>query len=78
MFDEIVTQLGDDEMAVLEALARRLLQGQLAYGRLDLARDKRSWKKEKGEELMDRLIYETFAEVADMLKTEKAAAVRRR
>ena len=60
----IVSELGADEVRVLEALAARLLEGQRAYGRLDLRHDARDWRKERGQELADALIYGAFAEVA--------------
>jgi hypothetical protein len=61
---DVVAELGTEERAVLLVLARRLLAGQRAYGRLDLARDARDWRKERGEELADALIYGAIAEVA--------------
>jgi len=65
--DATCSDLGDDELAVLLALARRLLAGQRAYGRLDLARDPRDWKAERGAELADAMVYTCFAEVAATL-----------
>ena len=56
----IVSELGADEVRVLEALAARLLEGQRAYGRLDLRHDARDWRKERGQELADALIYGAF------------------
>jgi hypothetical protein len=60
----ILSELGDQEIAVLTVLARRLLAGQRAYGRLDLAHDARDWRKERADECADLLIYSAIAEVA--------------
>jgi hypothetical protein len=64
---EALAELGPDERMVLLALARRLLAGQAAYGRLDVARDARDWRKERAEELADALVYGAIAEVAATL-----------
>lgn len=61
---DVTSQLGAEERRVLLALARRLLAGQRAYGRLDLAHDRRDWRRERAEELADSLIYGAIAEVA--------------
>jgi hypothetical protein len=66
----LVAELGPEELLVLEALARRLLAGQRAYGRLDLAHDGRDWRKERGEELADALVYTAIAEVAATMPRE--------
>jgi len=60
----LAAQLGEQERAVLLALGRRLLAGQRAYGQLDLANDRRNWRRERAEELADALIYGAIAEVA--------------
>jgi hypothetical protein len=60
----VLEQLGADERRVLLALARRLLAGQHAYGRLDIANDARDWRRERAEELADALVYGAIAEVA--------------
>jgi hypothetical protein len=59
-----IAELGADERRVLLGLARRLLAGQHAYGRLDLAKDGRDWRKERADDLADALIYGAIAEVA--------------
>jgi hypothetical protein len=64
----VVDQLGADERCVLLVLARRLLSGQEAYGRLDLASDPRDWRRERAEELADALVYGAIAEVAATTK----------
>ena len=61
---DVLAELGADERRVLLALARRLLEGQKAYGRLDLANDARDWRKERADELADALVYGAIAEVA--------------
>ncbi len=53
----VVRELGPDERRVLLVLARRLLAGQCAYGRLDVARDGRDWRRERADELADALVY---------------------
>jgi hypothetical protein len=65
--DALVRDLGDQEIAVLVVLARRLLVGQQAYGRLDLCGDARDWRRERAEELADALVYGAVAEVAASL-----------
>jgi len=52
---------------VLLVLARRLLAGQKAYGRLHVATDGQDWRKERGEELADALVYGAIVEVAASL-----------
>jgi len=42
---------------VLAEVARRLVAGQRLYGQLDLARDRRDWTAEAGEELADAAVY---------------------
>ena len=59
--------LGHDERMVLAVLARRLLAGQQAYGRLDALHDRRDWRRERAEELADALVYGAIAEVASKL-----------
>ena len=56
-------RLGNDEVVVLAELAARILVGQEQYGRLDLANDKRDWRKEKAEEEKDWLFYVVFEDL---------------
>jgi aryl-alcohol dehydrogenase-like predicted oxidoreductase len=63
-----IAELGTDERRVLLALARRLLAGQRTYGRLDVARDGRDWRRERADELADALVYGAIAEVAATLE----------
>ncbi len=67
---DVVRELGAEEQAVLLMLAKRLLAGQRAYGRLDLAKDPRDWRKERADELADALVYGAIAEVAATMKGE--------
>jgi hypothetical protein len=60
----ILEELAPQERMVMLVLARRLLAGQKGYGRLDLANDKRDWRRERAQELADVLVYEAIAEVA--------------
>ena len=48
-------------------LARRLLAGQRTYGCLDLASDRRDWRKERADELADALVYGAIGELAGTL-----------
>lgn len=65
---ELGTELGLDEHRVLVVLAKRLLEGQLAYGKLDLHNDPRDWRKERAMEVQDLLIYSAFLELRESLK----------
>ena len=65
---DVVRELADEEQAVLLVLAKRLLAGQRSYGRLDLAKDPRDWRKERADELADALVYGAIAEVAATIK----------
>jgi hypothetical protein len=60
---EIAAQLEPDAVRVLAFIARRLLAGQRAYGRLDIATDRRDWRKERAEELADAFVYGAIAEI---------------
>ncbi len=60
---DVVAELGPDERRVLVVLARRLLEGQQVYGRLDLAQDRRDFRHERALEVQDLLIYSAFAEL---------------
>jgi hypothetical protein len=62
---DLLCELGPDERRVMLVLARRLLVGQWAYGRLDVARDRRDWGKEAREEAADLAIYSAIRIVAD-------------
>ncbi len=64
---EVIAELAEQERSVLLVLARRLLAGQRGYGRLDLSKDARDWRRERAEELADALVYGAMAEVAAAL-----------
>lgn len=71
----VVSQMGPDEVRVMVVLARRLLEGQRAYGRLDLATDRRDFRAERAAEIADMLMYSAFAELQ---ASDKAAAAPQR
>ena len=48
---------GDDLAPALLTVVTRMLKGRADYGELDLAMDRRNWKREIAEENADRLIY---------------------
>lgn len=52
-----VTDLGPDEVRVLRRIAERLRLGRRLYGRLDIAKDGRDWRKEASEEALDQSVY---------------------
>jgi len=58
--DAACADLADDELRVVAHLARRLLEGQRRYGRLSLATDRRTWRRERAEEIADLLMYSAF------------------
>jgi hypothetical protein len=64
----VLSELGDEERAVLLLLARRLLEGQRAYARLDLANDPRDFVHERGLEIQDLLLYSAFEELARQVR----------
>ena len=70
----VIATLGDDEVAVLLVLAKRLATGQQEYGRLNLRRDRRQWRREAAEEAADLLAYLAF----DLVRRELAPRPRRR
>ena len=54
---DTICKLNRDEMRVLLEIAERLLHGQRQYGPLELARDRRDWKREAHEEFLDAAVY---------------------
>lgn len=52
-----------DELRVLRVIVRRLHAGRQVYGYLDLARDRRDWKRERAEEYVDLAIYDACDEL---------------
>jgi hypothetical protein len=71
---ETIGELAPEERRVLLVLARRLLVGQRAYGRLDLVRDRRDWHREAAEEAADLAIYSAIGIVADEARREARAS----
>jgi hypothetical protein len=61
--DAVCAELGDDEIRTLVCLARRLLEGQRCYGRLDVAHDPRDFRRERSEEIQDLLVYSAFIDL---------------
>lgn len=57
---EVWDKLGDDERKTILYLANRLLTGQMQYGKIDLANDKRDWSTERKAEIGDLLVYSAF------------------
>jgi hypothetical protein len=56
--EDILDDLGADETRVLARIARRLQRGAEVYGELEVALDRRDFrKKEAREELEDALVY---------------------
>jgi len=49
-----------DELRVVDQILTRLELGRERYGLLDIARDRREWRRELGEELLDAVIYDTI------------------
>lgn len=54
---DVATQLGHDELRVFLLLATRIRDGQARYGHLNLSRDRRNFKREILEEMVDGLFY---------------------
>jgi hypothetical protein len=67
--ENCLAELEPDAIRALTFLAQRLLAGQKAYGRLDLAKDPRDWRKERAEELGDLLVYTAFLQLKRDLET---------
>ena len=50
-------ELAGDEIAVLEYIKGRLVEGKRVYGQLETATDPRKWDQELAQELADALVY---------------------
>jgi hypothetical protein len=58
LLDDVVDELGTDEVRVLTRIAQRLVVGAEVYGNLEVAFDRRDFrKKEAREEVEDALVY---------------------
>ena len=55
--------MGDDELAVMVALARRLNLGRESYGEWCAATDQRDHGRERHEELLDAAVYGAMRDV---------------
>lgn len=64
----LVSQLYEQEIAVLTEVAEGLLQGQTGYARLDLANDTRDFNREAAQEDRDWLAYRAMAIVRDRMR----------
>lgn len=53
----ICEALGPDERRVVYCVATRLKVGMIAYGKLDIVGDKRSWRAEAAAEALDMAVY---------------------
>ena len=71
---DIAAHLAHDELKVLLLLATRVRAGRAEYGRLDVRRDRRNFRHETLEELVDGLFYLS----AGLLRHRGHAAHRRR
>lgn len=68
----LLTSLGPDEVRILVRVARRLEFGRLRYGDMNLKKDKRNFKKEATEEILDWLVYtESELEREHQLKSRR-------
>jgi len=67
-------RLGHDELEVLVMLAEGTLAGECIYGQLDLGRDRRDFRRESAEELLDGAFYIA----ADLARRGRDASWRRR
>lgn len=65
--DGIVSGLGVQEVPVLRYVAQRLAEGQAAYGKLDLERDRRDFEQERAAELADAIVYTAMGELRRVL-----------
>lgn len=59
------SRLAVDDLAVLTRVAQRLELGRQRYGHFDLSTDKRNWRREKHEELLDMLVYSAARELTN-------------
>jgi hypothetical protein len=71
---DVAAQLAHDALEVLLLLARRVRGGRARYGRFDVCRDRRKFRREALEELIDGLFYLS----AGLLPHQDHAADRRR
>lgn len=67
--EHVIGQLGRDETKVLLWIARRVLVGQKVYGLLDIVNDTRDWRKERGEEECDAIVYHAIDDLKQILQS---------
>lgn len=72
--DTMLDELEPDAVASIAYLADRLLVGQRCYGKLDLATDRRDWRKERTAEIGDLLVYTAFLELKASLAASTTQA----
>ena len=73
--DAMLDELEPDAIRTFAYLADRLLVGQRCYGKLDLATDRRDWRKERTAEIADLLVYSGFLELKASLSAPTTQAV---
>ena len=76
LYQDLVGRLaraGHDEQRVIDRVLARLELGRRRYGPLNLAGDRRNWRRERFEERLDALVYDVCAELAD---EERELAIR--
>ena len=54
---DYLAQLGPDELDVVLVVVEGLARGRAIYGELDLAADRRDFRREAGEEVRDAIVY---------------------
>ena len=69
LLDIIENELENEEVIALLRLARRVRDGQLRYGPLNLRHDTRDWFAERQAELDDGDIYQAYEETQGELKS---------
>lgn len=67
----LVGRLADEELDILTLLTRRVLIGQVQYGRLTAARDRRTFEVEALEEIVDGLFYVGIALVQQLVRADR-------
>lgn len=54
---DYLAMLGQDELEVVLFVVEGLARGRAVYGELDVASDRRDYRREAGEEVRDALVY---------------------
>ena len=73
--DDLADDLNQDEMELVLRFMRRIHKGREDYGELDISSDRRDWRKERREELLDLVAYDLIDEIAE--ERRKASRGRR-